>query len=55
VKKTGKEKEDTDNRRCRIHRFKSRSRAHEKGHCVRVLDNLSPQIHGDNPEKSELF
>ena len=24
----------------------------EKGHTVTVLDNLSPQIHGDNPEKT---
>lgn len=27
----------------------------EKGHLVRVLDNLSPQIHGDEPESSPLF
>jgi dTDP-L-rhamnose 4-epimerase len=26
-----------------------------KGHYVRVLDNLSPQIHGDKPESSPLF
>ena len=26
-----------------------------KGHTVTVLDNLSPQIHGENPEKSELY
>ena len=26
-----------------------------KGYSVRVLDNLSPQIHGENPDKSELF
>ena len=25
------------------------------GHKVRVLDNLSPQIHGDKPEVSTLF
>lgn len=27
----------------------------EKGYRVRVLDNLSPQIHGENPEKSFLY
>lgn len=27
----------------------------EKGHFVRVLDNLSPQIHGARPENSNLF
>lgn len=27
----------------------------EKGYQVTVLDNLSPQIHGNNPEKSELY
>ncbi|MBM7579233.1 SDR family NAD(P)-dependent oxidoreductase [Jeotgalibacillus terrae] len=27
----------------------------EKGYSVRVIDNLSPQIHGDDPQKSELF
>lgn len=27
----------------------------ERGHEVTVLDNLSPQIHGDEPEQSELF
>ncbi|KIL43556.1 epimerase [Jeotgalibacillus alimentarius] len=27
----------------------------EKGYRVRVIDNLSPQIHGDDPQKSELF
>jgi dTDP-L-rhamnose 4-epimerase len=26
-----------------------------KGHQVRVLDNLSPQIHGENPEYSPLY
>ena len=26
-----------------------------KGHAVRVLDNLSPQVHGANPEASPLF
>lgn len=26
-----------------------------RGHKVRVLDNLAPQIHGDNPETSPLF
>ena len=26
-----------------------------KGHKITVLDNLSPQIHGENPEQSELF
>lgn len=26
-----------------------------KGYNVTVLDNLSPQIHGENPDKSELF
>lgn len=26
-----------------------------KGHDVRVLDNLSTQIHGDDPEKSDLY
>ncbi len=27
----------------------------EKGHKVRVLDSLSPQIHGDQPKSSSLF
>ena len=27
----------------------------EKGYEVTVLDNLSPQIHGNNPENSELY
>lgn len=27
----------------------------EKGYKITVLDNLSPQIHGENPEKSELY
>lgn len=27
----------------------------KRGHKVRVLDNLSPQIHGSNPENSELY
>lgn len=27
----------------------------EKGHTVTVLDNLSPQIHGENPENSPLY
>jgi dTDP-L-rhamnose 4-epimerase len=27
----------------------------ENGHQVRVLDNLSPQIHGENPENSSLY
>lgn len=27
----------------------------KRGHKVRVLDNLSPQIHGTSPENSELF
>lgn len=27
----------------------------ERGYKISVLDNLSPQIHGDNPEKSELY
>lgn len=26
-----------------------------KGYKISVLDNLSPQIHGENPEKSELY
>ena len=26
-----------------------------KGYNVTVLDNLSPQIHGENPDNSELF
>ena len=28
---------------------------HAAGHQVRVLDNLAPQIHGDNPEQSPLY
>jgi dTDP-L-rhamnose 4-epimerase len=27
----------------------------EKGHRITVLDNLSPQIHGENPDSSPLF
>ncbi|TFE00031.1 SDR family NAD(P)-dependent oxidoreductase [Jeotgalibacillus sp. R-1-5s-1] len=27
----------------------------EKGYKIRVIDNLSPQIHGEDPQKSELF
>lgn len=27
----------------------------KRGHMVRVLDSLSPQIHGNSPENSELF
>ena len=27
----------------------------EKGYSVTVLDNLSPQIHGEDPEKSDLY
>ena len=27
----------------------------DNNYTVTVLDNLSPQIHGENPEQSELF
>ena len=27
----------------------------ERGYQVRILDNLSPQIHGEDPLQSELF
>ena len=31
------------------------SELHRRGHEITVLDNLSPQIHGDDPEQSQLF